>query len=328
MKFIVNNYSDVFGGQERYILNLTRYLSDKGFYVIFRGQPEELSFKSSLSYSDIKSDSCDVRILNGNRAIYLFTLKKKRGEFWVYVHHSNINDRQGTYLKSIIRKFLLFISLKRADLVVRVCNNALPEFYAPGKVITIYNGVDLPEYRPKVSLSNNVNLLMVGAVNKNKNQQLAIELLVKQPNAYLTIVGDGSDINSLKRYAEQLGVSERIHWTGFVTELDKYYRDADFLLMLSHFEAFPYSVLEAMSNGTPVIAVPVGGVPEIIKSGVNGWLVEDYAVNTLAEKINQVCSEPQQYIKVASNARRTIETSFTKQTMFNMLLTEIKKRKI
>jgi len=83
-----------------------------------------------------------------------------------------------------------------------------------------------------------------------------------------------------------------------------------------------------MSNGTPVIAVPVGGVPEIIKSGVNGWLVEDYAVNTLAEKINQVCSEPQQYIKVASNARRTIETSFTKQTMFNMLLTEIKKRKI
>lgn len=328
MKFIVNNYSDVYGGQERYVSNLIRYLSDKGFYVAFEGRPKELGLQDSLIYSDFKGDSNHIRILNGNRAIYLFSLREKKGEFWVYVHHSNINDRQGSYFKSIFRKILLFISLKRADLVVRVCDNALPAFYAPGKVITIYNGVDLPVYTPKVSLGNHIKFLMVGAVNKNKNQKLAIEFLVKQPNAYLTIVGDGSELNSLKRYAEQLGVTERIHWVGFVNELDKYYREADFLLMLSYFEAFPYSVLEAMSYGTPVIAVPVGGVPEIIKTGVNGWLVKDYSVTNLADKLNQVCSDPLQYSKVASNARKTIATSFTKQAMFNMLLTEIKKRKM
>ena len=323
-KLLFVNNACVYGGQERYAKDIIDMFLAEGCDVYFLGGPVEVGKRCSI-FSNIKFDVC---ILNGNSALYSLIKNQFNADFKVYVQHSNINDGQQSFWRRWIRKVLLKLLLLRVNVVVRVCNNALPEFYAPGKVITIYNGVDLPEYRPKVSLSNNVNLLMVGAVNKNKNQQLAIELLVKQPNAYLTIVGDGSDINSLKRYAEQLGVSERIHWTGFVTELDKYYRDADFLLMLSHFEAFPYSVLEAMSNGTPVIAVPVGGVPEIIKSGVNGWLVEDYAVNTLAEKINQVCSEPQQYIKVASNARHTIETSFTKQAMFNMLLTEIKKRKI
>ncbi|MCH7425102.1 glycosyltransferase family 4 protein, partial [Shewanella sp. MM_2022_3] len=324
VNFLIVNFAAVFGGQERYAKDIIELFKLEGFDVYFFGGPVEVGKRCNI-FSNIKFDVC---ILNGNSALYSLIKNQFNADFKVYVQHSNINDGQQSFWRRWIRKVLLKLLLLRVNVVVRVCNNALPEFYAPGKVITIYNGVDLPEYFPKVSLSNNVNLLMVGAVNKNKNQQLAIELLVKQPNAYLTIVGDGSEIDSLKRYAEQLDVSERIHWTGFVTELDKYYRDADFLLMLSHFEAFPYSVLEAMSNGTPVIAVPVGGVPEIIKSGVNGWLVEDYGVNTLAEKINQVCSDPQQYIKVASNARRTIETSFTKQTMFNMLLTEIKKRKI
>ncbi|MEV3841737.1 glycosyltransferase family 4 protein [Aeromonas veronii] len=319
----VNNAS-VYGGQERYAKDIIDLFLAEGCDIYFLGGPVEVG-RNCRVFSDIKFDVC---ILNGNSALYSLVKNQFNANFKVYVQHSNINDGQQAFWRRWIRKVLLKLLLLRVNVVVRVCNNALPEFYAPGKVITIYNGVDLPDYYPKVSLNNNVNLLMVGAVNKNKNQKLAIELLVIQPNAYLTIVGDGSDINSLKRYAEKLGVSERIRWTGFVTEPDKYYREADFLLMLSYFEAFPYSVLEAMSYGTPVIAVPVGGVPEIIKTGVNGWLVKDYSVTNLADKLNQVWSDPLQYSKVASNARKTIATSFTKQAMFNMLLTEIKKRKM
>lgn len=308
------NFSNVFGGQERYAENLVETLGKRGI--------QSQIFSDAVSLKEVvKSTSKDdVIILNGNAALYKFVFIKKKS-FWVYVQHSDINDSQVPLWKIITRKCLIKLLLMRVDLVVRVCNRALPDFYAPNKIKTIYNGVHLPD---SVNLScitqGVVNLLMVGAVNHNKNQRLALDALVHLHNCNLTIVGSGPDLDGLKEYAMQIGVSERVFWKGFETDIDKFYRQADLLLMLSFNEAFPYVVLESMSHGTPVVSTKVGGVPEILKNNSNGWLLDSYETQSLVHLVNHIISDPENYVRVAKSARKTIEDKFTLDKVTNELI--------
>ena len=212
-KLLLYNYSSVFGGQERYAEQLIENLPKKGFAVSFVGSPSILGEKTQ-PIAD-QSNKNRVELLNGNRALYKKALRFPKAAFWVYVQHSSVNDGQGSSWKRIVRKCLLWLLLNRVDLVVRVCDNALPEYYASGKVKTIYNGVKLPEFTPFVPPQKNIKLLMVGGINSNKNQRLAIETLVHYKHATLTIVGSGEQQEYLEQLAAYLGVAERVKWVGF-----------------------------------------------------------------------------------------------------------------
>ena len=313
----------MYGGQERYIEELSKQLRIKNNVVNTFGGPERL-----LNNSDkkIHKTNNEIILLNGNAALYKNPFKRTKNSLYIYVQHSDIDDAQQAMWKQLIRKLLIKILLLRVDLVVRVCNKALPDFYAPNKIITIYNGVELPniDSNNTPSIRTKIQLLMVGAINKNKNQKLAIEALVFLPNAELTILGDGEYIDDMKKLAVDLGVETQINWLGFIKDPTPYYQKADILLMLSHFEAFPYVVLEAMAHKTPVIATRVGGVPEIINNTVNGWLLDNDSPNTLASTITMIENDSDSYCEVANNARKTIEQNFTVEHMTQNLLNAIK----
>jgi glycosyltransferase involved in cell wall biosynthesis len=315
--FFYINFSSVFGGQERYLQDSIQYLNDHAS-VGFIGSP----FENTLpDVSAIPPKS--VVVLNGNSALYKYLFKLPTNLFKVYVQHSNINDGQATAWKTWVRKVLLKVLLMRVDLVIRVCDNALPDFYAPNKIKTIYNGVHLPQAMPVKQCLKPLNLLMVGAINSNKNQKLAIEALVELKECQLTLVGRGPEEKSLQDYAKSLGVAKRVVWAGFHEDPTPFYQQADLLLMLSRFEAFPYVVLEAMAQGVPVVAVPVGGVPEIIKTDENSFLIRDYFVSALVEKIQGIT--PEQYLEVSRSARQTIESGFTIEHMMQQFMTEVEK---
>ncbi len=323
----VVNISGVFGGQEKYVYNLLGQLYKIDIPVDFEGGPCLLRKEVARFCNDVRCMSArNVRIFNGNRALY-HSLKYRKGkEFWVYVHHSDINDSQGGLWRKWLRKVLVFLCLIRFDMAVRVSDSALPDIYALGRIETIYNGVPVPDRIKDERVYENKNLLMVGTVNENKNHIMAIFALKRIPNATLYIVGDGPLREELTRLANNVGVGGRIKWIGFLEDVQNYYLIADALLMLSRFEAFPYVVLEAMSYGVPVISVPVGGVPEIIRDGVNGWLLEDYSVSGLVKKVNNVFKSADEYMRVATAARRTIEEAYTVEHMTNKLLDAIYQR--
>lgn len=315
------NHSSIYGGQERYAEELTKQLEKNGYSVVIKGGPQRLLGSNDEKLLETKPN---IIILNGNAALYKNAFKKSKGCFYVYVQHSDINDAQQAVWKRIIRKILIKALLLRIDLVVRVCEKALPERYAPNKITTIYNGVQLPLISSSpLKLQKKVHLLMVGAINSNKNQKMAIKALVLLPNAELTILGDGDDISDLKKSSIELGVDSQINWVGFIKDPAPFYKKADALLMLSHFEAFPYVVLEAMSHKTPVIATKVGGVPEIINHGINGWLLDDYLPNSLADTVIMIQNNLDHYIEVADNSRKTIEENFTVEHMTKNLLNAI-----
>lgn len=316
--FFYINSSQAYGGQERYLKDSINYLS-KQAKVEFFGSPFEPTIKD---LADI--DERSVVVLNGNSALYNYIFKLPKKTFKVYVQHSNINDGQSAKWKTFVRKVLLKLLLIRVDLVVRVCENALPDFYAPRKTVTIYNGVDLPQRENKSDFSKSINLLMVGAINDNKNQKMALDALVILPDCRLKLVGSGPNVEALKVYANEIGVSDRVSWEGFQSDPNLYYKQSDILLMLSKYEAFPYVVLEAMAHSVPVVSVPVGGVPELIQHNQNGFLLEDYSVDKLVSQINSINIED--YFRIATSGRNTIENGYTIKHMMERFFAEVDKK--
>jgi glycosyltransferase involved in cell wall biosynthesis len=119
------------------------------------------------------------------------------------------------------------------------------------------------------------NLVFAGRFVRAKNLPLAVRALRRAPGVSLVLIGDGDDTGAIERAIAQSGVAERIAMHPALPRGDamKWVRAADAAILPSDWEVFPHAAIEALSVGTPVIATAVGGIPEIINSGVNGLLV-------------------------------------------------------
>ncbi|MFT5848659.1 glycosyltransferase family 4 protein [Psychroserpens sp.] len=104
----------------------------------------------------------------------------------------------------------------------------------------------------------------------------------------LKIIGDGDDIKSVRETIVFEGLDKQVYIEGFQSNTSQYYMDADAVLLISKSEGLPMSLLEAMSFSKALIASNVGGIPELIKDGWNGYLIEPDDCNKLAYAIKQL----------------------------------------
>jgi len=103
------------------------------------------------------------------------------------------------------------------------------------------------------------------------------------PSVCYDVVGDGDDRSRLEALATSLGVRDRVHFAGWVTEQDlaSHYRQCDVFVMPSRNEGFGIVFLEAMQFGKPIVAGRHGGSPEVVEDGECGFLVENGAIDEL-----------------------------------------------
>ena len=178
---------------------------------------------------------------------------------------------------------------------------------APRKIHVIPNGVDARKFRPvareaalgRLGLGPGRLLLSVGHLTANKGFDRllrAFRLLLNlggHDDVRVAIVGGGTYRNDLERLVASLGLSDRVRLAGEVphAELHLWYAAADLFCLFSLREGWPNVVLESMACGTPVLATPVGGVPEIVATSQVGALAEG-SDETLARAIAQALLRP------------------------------------
>ena len=118
------------------------------------------------------------------------------------------------------------------------------------------------------------------------------ELLDRDVDAYLCLVGDGPDRVRLERLAHELGVVRRCLFVGYQNDVAPYYEVIDALLLPSVNEGTPVSVIEALAAGRPTVATRVGGVPDVVRDGVDGYLVDVGDAATLGERLAELARDP------------------------------------
>lgn len=191
----------------------------------------------------------------------------------------------------------------------------------------IYNGVgdglndEHKRLMPEESRPSPVVLVNIGSLEKIKNQEFLLrvlsKLVVKFPSLQLYLLGEGEERRRLERMAFSFGLQRNIKFAGFVPDTQGYLKRSYLYLHSSLTESCPFTLLEALSCGLPVVSFAVGGIPEIITHGSTGFLVEDQSETAFSGYIEELLGDNVKYARMQSNCLKTFHEKFTYQTMGN-----------
>jgi L-malate glycosyltransferase len=169
-------------------------------------------------------------------------------------------------------------------------------------------------------------LAIIGQIAPWKRQEDAIEAFsrfaVEEPEAVLWIVGEAKFRQENERYLERLKarartlkIEDKVRFTGFRDDVLEICCAADLLLLCSENEPFGRVIIEAMSQGMPVVGTRGGGVPEIIQSGESGLLYETGNIEELTQCIRQVLKDKRMWLTLSDNGQERVRDHFSiKQT--------------
>ena len=173
------------------------------------------------------------------------------------------------------------------------------------KVMSISSGIDLNKFNPigntisvrkKYNLPQKPILLYVGRVDPEKNIEeviRAVALAVQKVDFNFVVVGKGKSKAGLEILAQELGIAEKVIFTGFVPEEDLpfIYKLSSCFIIASIAELLSLVTLQAMASGLPIIAANAGALSELVNDGVNGFLFESGDIETIARCICTIISK-------------------------------------
>ena len=133
----------------------------------------------------------------------------------------------------------------------------------------------------------------------------------KLPSTGFIIFGDGPFKQALAKQIASLGLQDRFILAGFRGDLDRLFPHFDLLTLSSHTEGLPNVILEAFAAGVPVVATAVGGTPELIDDGVNGYLVPAGDAEQLARRIEDVMSSDGLPESMGQRGKQKVLSQFT-----------------
>jgi glycosyltransferase involved in cell wall biosynthesis len=190
------------------------------------------------------------------------------------------------------------------------------------KCSVILNGVNVDSFAPAAAQKPPLEaprLLHVGRLEPIKNQKLLLEmfagLLKVNSQAQLDIVGNGSAADELKTHAQSLGMADQVSFHGEQLDVMPFLERCHLMVLSSHSEGTPMVVLEAMAAGRPVVATAVGGLPDLIEGGTNGYLAKPGDAQGLLDGVQQALDSKTHYDALCAGALATAQAQFSVSVM-------------
>ena len=222
--------------------------------------------------------------------------------------------------------------LKKSDLVVTNCEffkKRLLDLGAnPEKTIVYYSAIDCNKFSYSARIAHRskndiINIVTVGRLVEKKGIEDLVEaahrVIAKKRKVHLTIIGEGYRAKkNLKKLVLNLGIEDSVTFAGWRTqdEIARYLKEADIFVLASKTaknkdqDAIPNALKEAMSTGVPVVTTRHGGIPELVKDGVNGYLVDEGNISEIADRIIELADNQELRTIFSINGRRAVEALF------------------
>lgn len=202
------------------------------------------------------------------------------------------------------------------------------------KTITISNGIDLEKFHPPLSsddetatrsrlnLPSNVPIILhVGRLDTDKSVDKVIcaaAQAIRESEAHLLVVGNGSEKNSLVNLCHSLGISDRVHFTNLISDkqyLSEIYRTATLFITASEIETQGIVLLEATASGLPIVAVDATCIPEIVHDQISGILAQPGDTGALGDAIIRLLAHPDQALRMGQAGRKLAQQHNIQYTM-------------
>lgn len=207
------------------------------------------------------------------------------------------------------------IALKKTRHIISVSEQVKQELVRDAKlggrrISVVHNGVDTSEFYPRPINradykldEHTVYALFAGDLNSGiKNLDTVLRALSEVEHVHLLVLGN-AEKSPYPKFAEQLGISDRVHFLGYRKNIADFMALADLFVFPSRYESFSLVILEAMASGLPVIMSNRCGVVELLSDDAAIVLDNPDDVQTLTKAIRELSSSPEQLRRMARRAR-------------------------
>jgi N-acetyl-alpha-D-glucosaminyl L-malate synthase BshA len=218
-------------------------------------------------------------------------------------------------------------AIEQADAVTAVSawlKRQTEELFAPSIAVQVVpNFVDCAEFRPDLRMPLSTRhycpaelptLIHVSNFRPVKRAKEAVEIfarVIARRPARLLMVGDGPDLPGVVQRARELGLLEHISFMGNREDVAYLLAASDILLLPSESESFGLSALEAMACGCAVVCSEIGGLPEVIRQGIDGYLCRLGDVESMSEHVFGMLESPAALAQMKAAARQRAVEAFS-----------------
>jgi len=181
----------------------------------------------------------------------------------------------------------------------------------------IYNGVEIDHFKPDEKTEDNEKFIItVGAsrITHRKGFDYLIEAIAslapKYPHIYAKLMGEGNAREGLEKLVEKLGIEKNVEFLGRIPreKTVPYYQEASLFILPSLNEGMSNAMLEALSCGLPLVSTNTGGADELIKEGINGYIVNFKDSNDIADKLEKLINNSELTRQMGVESRKIAET--------------------
>ncbi|MDW0115540.1 N-acetyl-alpha-D-glucosaminyl L-malate synthase BshA [Sporosarcina thermotolerans] len=230
-------------------------------------------------------------------------------------------------------KYTVRYGIEKSEITTAVSESLRQDTFSliePDKeILTIYNFIDEDKYKPvdPGSLKKDLGIreeekVIIHVSNFRAVKRVddiidSFKIIRETINAKLVLVGTGPEKIEMREKVKQEGLENEIIFTGKRDDLPELLAISDLMFLLSEKEAFGLVLLEGFACGVPAIATNIGGIPEVIEDGENGYLVELGDVRAAAEKAIGLLQDPVKHKMFRENALRTVHEKFDSTSIVN-----------
>jgi len=235
-------------------------------------------------------------------------------------------EKETQIQKNIFSKLLTFlqrVSMALSDKIIVYSRDIVSQWnlgkYQNKILIAPYLFIDFNEFRVERPLDERDNIVgYVGRFSPEKGignlVEAVSEIREASPDVRFWIVGDGQLRDEIEQYVKKNNLDDKVRLVGEVSrnEIPGYLNQLKLLVIPSYSEGLPNTILEAMACGTPVLATPVGSIPDVITDGETGFIMEDNSPECIARSVIRALNHPN-IEKIAHNAHAVVERKYTYQ---------------
>lgn len=339
----IGKFNGIIGGIERYMQQSAMLLRQNGFAVHYRyfepGGKDHAAFEAAFSGvgffspEDELLKSADLVILH-NIIDVKFLRYLPEGKTFFFAHDHNIYCQRHHYYTPIGR---INCRRKYNKYLCRLCSmgrNPVPplaeyrrlpalvlsEFMRENlhkngfaKVFKLPAFINTAESRRCFMPDGTLRILFLGQLIRGKGADLLLKTLSRLTIPfYCTVAGDGNDRKMLESMVKKFQLTEKIRFTGFVSEPETLWKNCDvFVFPIRWQEPFGLVGLEAMAHGVPVLAFDLGGVREWLEDGRSGAAIAPKDFNAAADTLTFWAKDPEIMNRMGKYARKAAEEKFS-----------------
>ncbi|MCH8927628.1 MAG: glycosyltransferase family 4 protein [Candidatus Marinimicrobia bacterium] len=346
--FISSIAKNKWGGVEKWMFEVGNGLSDNGYKVIYCGRPGskfiEMSNIKSFKYYTVKftsdfnpfvsyklrniatKEKIDLICVGREKDLRLLSLAYIIGQRPTVIMRKGLALIKNRWRFKIVYEHFVDLIITPSSALKNHLLGLLP-WLNGDRIHVINNGVAIPDkiekglFRKELSISDKTFLaVIIGRLSDQKGQNFFLKALslVKDElnNTQVVIIGDGEEENELRNEVKNLGLSEIVKFISHRWDVPNILTDADLLVHPSLYEGMPNLILEALAQGTPVLATDIPGVDEIAKEGDDVIeLVPLNDVSALAKKFIELKSDLNKRESLSVRGKEHAENNFSLDKM-------------